>query len=56
MGKSPPPKSGYGEIDESLRRAFEEVLNEGVPDRFSQLLEQLKSGEVPPTSKDEEKG
>ena len=46
MGKSPPGKRGYEEIDESLRRAFDEVVNEGVPDRFADLLKRLKSGEA----------
>lgn len=47
MGKAPPPKKGYDQIDESLRRAFNEVLDEGVPDRFSDLLKKLKSGDIP---------
>jgi hypothetical protein len=29
-------------IDESLRRVYEEVAEEGIPDRFKSLLEQLK--------------
>lgn len=45
MKKASPTKRGYDEIDESLRRAFEEVVNEGVPDRFSDLLKRLKEGE-----------
>ena len=29
-------------IDESLRRVYQEVVDEGIPDRFKSLLEQLK--------------
>ncbi|WP_298858581.1 NepR family anti-sigma factor [uncultured Sulfitobacter sp.] len=29
-------------IDENLRRVYEEAMDEGVPDRFKNLLEQLK--------------
>ena len=30
------------EIDANLKRAYDDVLNEDVPDRFTQLLQQLK--------------
>ncbi|WP_343067859.1 NepR family anti-sigma factor [Sulfitobacter aestuariivivens] len=29
-------------IDENLKRVFDEALEEGVPDRFKDLLDQLK--------------
>lgn len=29
-------------IDENLKRVFEQTLDEGIPDRFKNLLEQLK--------------
>lgn len=29
-------------IDENLRRVYEEAMEEGIPDRFKSLLEQLK--------------
>lgn len=29
-------------IDENLRRVYQEALEEGVPDRFKALLDQLK--------------
>jgi hypothetical protein len=29
-------------IDKNLKRVFDEALDEGVPDRFKDLLEQLK--------------
>jgi len=32
----------FKEIDESLRKAYEELLNEELPDRFQQLLQKLR--------------
>mgnify|MGYP000480574903 CR=1 FL=1 len=32
-------------IDESLKRVYEEAIEEGVPDRFRLLLEELKKQE-----------
>lgn len=32
-------------IDQNLRRVYEETLEEGVPDRFKDLLEQLREQE-----------
>ena len=55
MSKSQPPKNGYQEIDESLRRAFEDVVNEGVPDRFADLLKRLKSGDIPGAQADRDR-
>lgn len=31
-------------IDENLKRAFDTLASEPVPDRFTSLLEQLRSG------------
>lgn len=31
------------EIDDNLRRAYNDVLQEDVPDRFTQLLNQLRA-------------
>lgn len=31
-----------GVIDENLRRVYDEAIEEGIPDRFKSLLEQLK--------------
>jgi len=31
-----------GSIDENLRKVFDETLEQGVPDRFKMLLDQLK--------------
>jgi hypothetical protein len=33
-------------IDANLRKVYESVLQEDVPDRFAKLLDQLKSGET----------
>lgn len=33
-------------IDENLRRVYEDALKEDVPDRFKQLIEQLRQQEV----------
>ncbi|SEC12039.1 NepR family anti-sigma factor [Rhodobacter sp. 24-YEA-8] len=41
------------QIDENLRRVYDEVLTEAVPDRFLQLLAQLNSG--PPANTDTDK-
>jgi hemerythrin-like domain-containing protein len=41
-----PKKSRLAEqIDENLKRVYEELLKEQVPDRFTQLLAQLKEKE-----------
>ncbi|MFN7223882.1 MAG: NepR family anti-sigma factor [Paracoccaceae bacterium] len=34
------------DIDENLKRVYEDALNEEVPDRFKLLLEQLKAKEA----------
>ncbi len=31
------------EIDRNLRRAYDDVVNEDVPDRFTQLLNELRA-------------
>ncbi|MBJ2151529.1 NepR family anti-sigma factor [Paracoccus sp. IB05] len=41
------------QIDENLRRVYDEVLTEAVPDRFLQLLAQLNS--APPANADADK-
>ncbi|WP_187429552.1 hypothetical protein ROLI_040600 [Roseobacter fucihabitans] len=34
-------------IDENLKRVYEEALEEGVPDRFRDLLDALKKQDAP---------
>ncbi|WP_283178446.1 NepR family anti-sigma factor [Gemmobacter sp. 24YEA27] len=41
------------QIDENLRRVYDEVLTEAVPDRFLQLLAQLNPD--PPANADTDK-
>lgn len=49
------PKNGKGnvseEIDENLRRVFAQKLEEDVPDRFRDLLDQLRTAEQTSNSK-----
>jgi hypothetical protein len=42
------------QIDENLKRAYDDVLNEDVPSRFLDLIEQLKAAgpDKPPDRKD----
>jgi hypothetical protein len=46
--KSTPPHrpSVDRQIDENLKRVYDEALNEELPDRFKDLLSQLKSGKM----------
>lgn len=34
------------QIDENLKRAFDDLASEQVPDRFTQLLDQLRAKEA----------
>lgn len=42
------------EIDKNLKRAFDEVASQKVPDRFAELLEQLKNQEKPVSAEQSE--
>ena len=42
-------------IDENLKRVYEDMIEESVPDRFLNLLEQLKQQESAPQSSGEPK-
>lgn len=44
MSQSPPKRTGHL-IDQNLRRAFQEIEEEELPDRFKDLLARLQSGE-----------
>ena len=35
----------HQQIDENLKRVYEEALNEEIPDRFKELIAQLRSRE-----------
>ena len=54
MTKMPPNERGTREIDQNLRRVYEQVVSEGVPDRFNELLKKLRQGEIPPSTSMEE--
>lgn len=41
----PNDKNSQRMIDENLKRVFDQTLEEGVPDRFKLLLDQLKQQE-----------
>lgn len=47
MTKKTEKPNGAESIDENLRRVYEQVLNEDVPDRFKDLLDRLKSQDDP---------
>lgn len=44
------------EIDRNLKRAYDEVANQELPSRFTDLLEQLRAQERPAGSEDEDDG
>lgn len=41
------------EIDTNLRKVYENVLNEEVPDRFKELLSQLRAEKEPAADKNQ---
>lgn len=45
--------SAEHEIDENLKRAFNDVASEPLPSRFTDLLDQLKSGGSKPATDDD---
>lgn len=46
MAEEKPKPSLRQDIDENLKRVYQDALDQEVPDRFKQLLEQLKAKEV----------
>jgi Anti-sigma factor NepR len=42
MAESTPKTNIKIQIDENLKRIYDETLNEEIPDRLKQLLEQLR--------------
>jgi hypothetical protein len=44
-GSDRKPRAGSAQIDENLKRVYEDMLNEEVPDRFKALIQQLKQSE-----------
>lgn len=49
-----PKRAVSDEIDRNLKRAFDEVVNEPLPERFSTLLEKLRTQSRNPPSDTEE--
>ncbi|MDQ1849666.1 NepR family anti-sigma factor [Gemmobacter fulvus] len=45
MSKSQTNSNVQQQIDENLKRVYDEALKEEIPDRFKQLLAQLKAKE-----------
>ncbi len=43
MSHKSPKTKAEDEIDENLRRVYQQVLEEDIPDRFKNLLSQLKT-------------
>lgn len=39
------------QIDENLKRVYDDVVNEAVPDRFLELIERLHNADPAPTQK-----
>ena len=54
MGDNKSSNRIQDEIDENLKRVYQEALNEELPDRFLQLLDRLKSGEVEGATRDKD--
>lgn len=55
MTQNRPKSSIETEIDDNLKRAFDEIANAPVPSRFTDLLDQLKqSGRTSETPQNDE--
>jgi hypothetical protein len=48
MAEKTPKSTVRRHIDENLRRIYDETLNEQIPDKLTQLLEQLRQKSVLP--------
>ncbi|WP_341368708.1 NepR family anti-sigma factor [Yoonia sp. BS5-3] len=48
MSRKPLKQQVEREIDENLRRAYQRILEQEVPDRFLELLDRLKDQEQGP--------
>lgn len=54
MTRAPRKSSLQQQIDENLKRVFEETLQQDVPDRFKDLLAQLRARESEPRTESAE--
>ena len=41
-GANPPPPRSANQIDENLRRVYQDMVEPGVPPRFMELLDKLR--------------
>jgi hypothetical protein len=55
MANSDPKSKLRGQIDENLKRIYDETLNEQIPDRLTQLLDQLRQ-KLPPKPEGDDGG
>ncbi|MDE0589118.1 NepR family anti-sigma factor [Halocynthiibacter sp. C4] len=56
MPEEPKPSNQSTDlIDDNLKKAFRETLDEGVPDRFKDLLDQLKKSKSDSRSEESSK-
>lgn len=44
---SPSPPRAYNRVDDNIRRVYRDLEKEPVPDRFQQLIEQLRQQDNP---------
>jgi hemerythrin-like domain-containing protein len=52
MSKQNPRSKVQDQIDENLKRIYDETLKEELPDRLTQLLEQLRQKAAPKANDD----
>ncbi len=50
MQQKKPAASVQRQIDENLKRVYDDVLNQDLPERFSKLLNELKESQANDTS------
>ncbi len=50
-GPSPRRQAIRAQIDQNLKRVYTAALNEELPDRFKELLDQLRSADSPARSR-----
>lgn len=56
MAENDPKSKVRRQINENLRRIYDETLNEQIPDRLTQLLEQLRQNAGQARAKDDDGG
>ena len=56
MPREDTPPNSLEDVDENLRRAYKELLNEALPPRFADLLDQLRNGVQPDKQLSDQEG